>query len=345
MMFTNKKILLILSFTSKPDFWMIEEYRRLGYEVEILVNEHATSSDLFKKRGVWGQAINSFARFMLGWKAHKRYAGESRVIFWNWESSFFFLLRDFLTFRRCQAKIIALHLILIDTLLVKRYFWQVMFLFARFHFGYCIAVNSEMERTRYGAKYHMPLRKIVVLPDSYEWNGLPTQEELVRIRVEQRSVFCGGCSRDFKTLLLVAKQLPDYSFTVIAAKKIWREEWEIPDNVKVFFDTSKDFFYTSLFKSAILYLPLERDEANGLIVLTKAALLRRPIIVTDTSCTRDYIVNNQNGILVPMWGVSDAVKAIKKLEDESLRDRLVQKMSVDIETHSPLNYCRRILDI
>ena len=83
MMFTNKKILLILSFTSKPDFWMIEEYRRLGYEVEILVNEHATSSDLFKKRGVWGQAINSFARFMLGWKAHKRYAGESRVIFWN----------------------------------------------------------------------------------------------------------------------------------------------------------------------------------------------------------------------------------------------------------------------
>lgn len=64
-----------------------------------------------------------------------------------------------------------------------------MFLFARFHFGYCIAVNSEMERTRYGAKYHMPLRKIVVLPDSYEWNGLPTQEELVRIRVEQRSVF------------------------------------------------------------------------------------------------------------------------------------------------------------
>lgn len=40
MMFTNKKILLILSFTSKPDFWMIEEYRRLGYEVEILVNEH-----------------------------------------------------------------------------------------------------------------------------------------------------------------------------------------------------------------------------------------------------------------------------------------------------------------
>lgn len=111
-----------MSFTSKPDFWMIEEYRRLGYEVEILVNEHATSSDLFKKRGVWGQAINSFARFMLGWKAHKRYAGESRVIFWNWESSFFFLLRDFLTFRRCQAKIIALHLILIDTLLVKRYF-------------------------------------------------------------------------------------------------------------------------------------------------------------------------------------------------------------------------------
>ena len=184
-----------------------------------------------------------------------------------------------------------------------------------------------------------------MLPDSYEWNGLPTQEELVRIRVEQRSVFCGGCSRDFKTLLLVAKQLPDYSFTVIAAKKIWREEWEIPDNVKVFFDTSKDFFYTSLFKSAILYLPLERDEANGLIVLTKAALLRRPIIVTDTSCTRNYIVNNQNGILVPMWGVSDAVKAIKKVEDESLRDRLVQKMSVDIETHSPLNYCRRILDI
>lgn len=176
-----------------------------------------------------------------------------------------------------------------------------MFLLGRSRSGYCIAVNSEAERTKYGVKYRMPLQKIAVLPDSYEWDGLPTTEELAQIQVEPQSVFCGGYMCDFKTLLLVVRKLPEYTFNVIASRKNWMEEWEIPANVKVYFDTSLDFFYACLSRSAILYLPLNRDEANGLIVLTKAALLRKPIIVTDTSCTRNYIVNNQMAFFY-QWG-------------------------------------------
>lgn len=149
--------------------------------------------------------------------------------------------------------------------------------------------------------------------------------------------------RDFKTLLLVAKELPEYAFNVIASRKNWEEEWSVPANVKVYFNTTLDFFYSCLAQSAILYLPLNRDEANGLIVLTKAALLRKPILVTDTSCTRNYIENNQNGILLPMGGVECAINAIKMIEDRRFRDRLVKKMSVDIEKHSPLSYCEKIL--
>lgn len=341
----NNRILLILSSTSEPDSWMVEEYRKLGYEVRVIANKQASFSDLFKKQSAWEQALSSFGRFMLGWQTHKQYAGESRVVFWNWESSFFFLLRDWLTFRRYKAKIIALHLILLDTSLAKKYFWRMMFLLGQSHSGYRIAVNSEAERAIYGAKYRMPLQKIVVLPDSYEWNGLPTPEELAQVQVEPQSVFCGGYMRDFKTLLLVAKKLPEYTFNVIACKKNWMEEWEIPANVKVYFDTSLDFFYACLSQSAILYLPLNRDEANGLIVLTKAALLRKPIIVTDTPCTRNYIANNQNGIILPTNGVKEAIIAIKALENKPFRDKLVQQMAIDIETHSPLSYCRRILDL
>lgn len=106
---------MILSSTSEPDSWMVEEYRKLGYEMWVIANKRASFSDLFKKRSAWGQALNSYGHFVLGWQAHKQYAGEARVVFWNWESSFFFLLRDWLTFRRCKAKIIALHLILLDT--------------------------------------------------------------------------------------------------------------------------------------------------------------------------------------------------------------------------------------
>ncbi|WP_287622093.1 glycosyltransferase [Parabacteroides sp.] len=335
----DKTILLVLSFTNRKDFWMTEEYRKLGYEVHIMTNNK--QGDLFKKHSVWGQAMNSLGRFMLGWKAHKRYAGESRVIFWNWESSFFFLLRDFLTFRRCRARIIALHLILLDTSSLKKCFWRIMFVLGKWHSGYCIAVNSEKERTSYAQKYHIPLQKIVVLPDSYERIGIPASEELEQ--VEPRSVFCGGCMRDFKTLLLVAHQLPDYVFNVIASKKKWNEEWEIPANVRVNFNTPLDFFYTCLNRSSILYLPLNRDEANGLIVLTKAALMRKPIIVTDTSCTRNYIRNNQNGIILPMGGVKEAVEAIKMLENKPFYDKLIRQMAVDIEAHSPLNYCKKIL--
>lgn len=339
----DKTIFLILSFTNQENFWMIEEYHKLGYEVHIMT--HNKMDDLFKKRSAWGQAINSLRRIMLGWKAHKRYAGESRVVFWGWESSFFFLLRDFLTFRRCRARIIALHLILLDTTLLKKCFWQMMFILGKWHPGYCIAVNSEQERANYAKKYHMPLLKIVLLPDSYEWIGIPDPKELVQVEVEPRSVFCGGCIRDFETLLLVARQLPGYVFNVIASRKNWREEWEIPANVRVHFDTPLDFFYACLNRSSVLYLPLNRDEANGLIVLTKAAVMRKPIIVTDTSCTRNYIRNNQNGMFVPMKGVMEAVEAIKMLECESFRNKLIQQMEVDIELHSPLRYCEKILNL
>lgn len=296
----DRKILVVLSFTNQESFWMVEEYRKLGYEVRVMSN--AKKDDFFKKRSALGKAMRSLERFVLGWKAHKRYAGEARVVFWNWESSFFFLLRDWLTLRRCKSRIIALHLILLDTSLAKRCFWQMMFLLGRWHSGYRIAVNSERERHMYAKKYRMPIRKIAVLPDSYEWDGLPSGDLLAQIRVEPQSVFCGGCMRDFKTLLLVAKELPEYAFNVIASRKNWEEEWSVPANVKVYFNTTLDFFYSCLAQSAILYLPLNRDEANGLIVLTKAALLRKPILVTDTSCTRNYIENNQNGILLPMGG-------------------------------------------
>lgn len=39
------------------------------------------------------------------------------------------------------------------------------------------------------------------------------------------------------------------------------------------------------------------------------------------------------------------MNAIKILEDELFKDELVRQMAVDIETHSPLSYCEKILSL
>jgi len=53
------------------------------------------------------------------------------------------------------------------------------------------------------------------------------------------------------------------------------------------------------------------------------------------------ITNNQNGIILPVEGM----EVIKILENKSLINEIIQQMAVDIETHSPLSYCRKILDL
>ena len=60
---------------------------------------------------------------------------------------------------------------------------------------------------------------------------------------------------------------------------------------------------------------------------------------------RNYICHNENGVLVSMKNVDEIVAAIRAIEKESFRNKLINNMAVDIEEHSPKNYAANILKL
>lgn len=340
----QSNIFVVLSFTSETNFWLVNELQKKGNQVSVLVNKYAQSEDFFSKR--FKDVVRKrLAFFSLGWLAHKQCRNCEKVIFWNWESVFLFVIRDYLAIRACKAKILALHLILLDTTLLKRLFWLTMFSIVKWHPNLKFAVNSAYEINLYSKKYKIPQSKLAILPDSYEYKDLPDRGLLDSVISTPKTVFCGGASRDWHTYFEVACRLPDYHFIAIAMRKQFHVDMTIPNNVELWFDTTTEFFYCKLYQASLICLPLLRKEACGLIVATKAAKLKKPLVVTDTPNMRNYIRHNENGVLVSMKNVDEIVAAIRAIEKESFRNKLINNMAVDIEEHSPKNYAANILKL
>ena len=46
----QSNILVVLSFTSETNFWLVNELQKKGNQVYVLVNKYAQSEDFFSKR-------------------------------------------------------------------------------------------------------------------------------------------------------------------------------------------------------------------------------------------------------------------------------------------------------
>lgn len=343
-----KKILLVLSFTPKTDFWLADEFREKGYETTVISNPYAFK--FVEKRGRLDKLKAQLASWLLGWKAHRmlRKGQFERVVFWNWNSAFSFVFRDWLSLftRKSKIPVVALHLILVNPKGVKRKLWKSLFAFASKYSALYWGVNSDYEQEMYAKELGVDKQFFAVIPDSYEIRDIPSADTLKSIQVKPKNIFTGGANRDWKTLFQVAKLLPDYVFNCIALKRnFYVDEADIPGNVKIWFDTPANFFYTKLYESEIVCLPLNRMEACGLIVLTKAALMGKPLITTDTPNMRNYIVNGENGFLLPIGDAEGIVRSVHSLEEPEMRSSVVANMRIRIEEHSPQAYAERILSL
>ena len=62
-----------------------------------------------------------------------------------------------------------------------------------------------------------------------------------------------------------------------------------------------------------------------------------PVVVTDNGGQREYVVEEQNGLLVPPGNAKALAEAIARLvDDAALRQRLGQQAKADFDDH--LNY-------
>lgn len=160
-------------------------------------------------------------------------------------------------------------------------------------------------------------------------------------------VFCGGRNgRDWDFLILIAKEMPDISFTaVMPPKEYSRFAADVPGNVTLLTNISFAEFAGRLSASSVVCLPLYKQAPAGLIVLFQAAANRKPVMISSTVTTREYLEGGRGCLLgrdlqewvkAVRWSLShqeESAKTASRLlrfcEEECSRDKyldILQKL-------------------
>lgn len=125
-------------------------------------------------------------------------------------------------------------------------------------------------------------------------------------------IFCGGRNgRDWNFLISVAHSMPDIHFKVVMPSSIRDQLGDLPKNVDCLCDISSDAFNKIMSNALMIALPLNTCAPAGLIVLFQAACMAKPIIVTSTVATREYVACGR-GIAVENR-VDHWIEAIRKI--------------------------------
>lgn len=152
--------------------------------------------------------------------------------------------------------------------------------------------------------------------------------------------------RDYPTLMQAAKKTSKPF--VVATLAPYLKDLAIPDNVTIYDNAFGQKADELMEHSAAVILPLDRiTSPAGETVLLRAMCYGKPVIITRTVVTQEYIEHGKNGLLVP-WKDPDAiVDAINTIfsdpeKAEAMGRRARQSV---IENHNMDGYAKKIINI
>lgn len=175
--------------------------------------------------------------------------------------------------------------------------------------SFWFSVNDEELIATYAKRFNFPTRQMFVLHDPFY-----SSDEQLDFEDSGDFIFTGGDAfRDWEGFIQCAEQLPNIRFIGVARRKYFPADRKLPSNLQMHFDIPSDEFYGLLKKSRIVFLPLNSLAPCGLIVMIKAALLSKPVIITETPSTKNYIQNNISGRLIKMKDIKDMQASILSL--------------------------------
>lgn len=149
-------------------------------------------------------------------------------------------------------------------------------------------------------------------------------------------IFAGGdSSRDWETLIAAAVKLPEIKFVIVASRKSFKYNGDLPVNIEIHLDINANEFYGLIYKSSIVVLPISEDVPAGLIVIVNSAFLHKPVIATKTSSIENYIRHNETGLLYTMRDASDLAEKIKLL---NLNVELQALLAKNLKSHITNNF-------
>ncbi|AWN47611.1 group 1 glycosyl transferase [Methylobacterium terrae] len=179
-------------------------------------------------------------------------------------------------------------------------------------------VHSRREIALYAAWLDLPAERFVFVP-------LSIRDEPRETREDEAAPFLlamGSANRDYRTLAEAVARLglP----TVVVAGHHATAGLELPPNVTVRRDLTLAECHDLCGRARVNVVPL-RDTSftSGQVTVLEAMMLGKPVVATRAAGTEDYVVEGENGLLVPPEDAPALAAAIAALwDDPAARARL-----------------------
>ncbi|MEN8171623.1 MAG: glycosyltransferase family 4 protein [Chloroflexota bacterium] len=156
-------------------------------------------------------------------------------------------------------------------------------------------VYSHEDRASFAMNWGIDPKKIRICP----YFTYHTQDdELPSITEKGEHIFSGGNSfRDYEPLIDAARMIPDKEFYICTTKIIPSENH--PPNVHIGPVPFKEY-QRLISTAAVVVVPLKTNlkRSTGMLTYLEAMWSKKPTIVTEAHGVREYITNNETGILV-----------------------------------------------
>lgn len=335
---TMDRILLLVDWAKKTPFFLENGFAERDIDYKVFDIPDYTMKDRIEKFGV----INLYYKYTkLAFRAVQASTASDIIICWNFTTSIATGIACKIL--RKKRRILGLNIIAPGRTGILNSFRNNLFRLVMRSPDFYITINSNSYISEYSKRFKLPETKFHVLHDSIHPTNFPDKSDY-----EGDYIFCGGeAKRDWETLFKACRLTPDINYICIARKKFFSHELEIPSNVQMFFDLDEKQFNDYMRRSAIVALPLNSAVPAGLIVLLNAALLKKPVIVTRTSSTENYITDNETGMLSTMFDHKELASKITALHTNRLKRQALGTALHDVvlDKYSTEKYTCRLIDI
>jgi glycosyltransferase involved in cell wall biosynthesis len=182
-----------------------------------------------------------------------------------------------------------------------------------------LVVNAQGERPAYARLFHLSPAQVVFLP----WPS--NIEPCPRLHEDDGTILAAGRSlRDWRTFLQAVDGLP-YRFVMVASRRDLAG-LHVPGNVSLFADVPRAAYLQLLRRARFAVVPLRPSgRSTGQATFLECLALGKPVVVTETVGSVDYIEHDENGLLCPPADPAALRRQIIRLaEDPALRKRLAE---------------------
>jgi len=183
------------------------------------------------------------------------------------------------------------------------------------------------------------------LPITNNMGKAAQSSKLNDIKEKKNSVFSGGLSdRDFETVIRAFTNT-DVPVTIVCTNMhVFKNPGLITDNITIIRGVSEMEYHSLVLSSDFVVIALENEYSScGQLLFTFCMKNSIPIIATDCYGTQDYIINKDNGILVPIKDDKAIFDAYKKLVNDTIFRETLVKRSIEIsEKMTFKNYLQKI---